>query len=107
MINISNLGMIDAQLITKLYLYGQQNPQSNYNDRIRPSDATNPTITIDMYAYMTQGPGRYATPERSVAFGAFFEEQRQYARDTFYLGDEVWAQDRSLIGGFSIKDEVL
>lgn len=79
MINISNLGMIDAQLITILYLYGQQNPQSNYNDNIRPSDATNPTITIDMYAYMTQGPGlyatRYATSERSVAFGALLKSK--------------------------------
>ena len=50
---------VNINVITNYYLYGQATTPADYEKRLR-ADITSPTIEIDMFGYMQDGPGRYA-----------------------------------------------
>ncbi|MDY7003632.1 MAG: VWA domain-containing protein [Cyanobacteriota bacterium] len=59
--------------ITKLLAFGTNAPSpDNYNEHIRPANATPATITYDMATYMSSGGGRFAYPSLFPAVDRFF-----------------------------------
>jgi Ca2+-binding RTX toxin-like protein len=65
--------MYDPIEITKLYLFGTNNPSpSDYNQHIRPSGAIPASIVYDMNQYMTTGGGRFAYPSLFRIVERFF-----------------------------------
>ncbi|MGK7892633.1 MAG: VWA domain-containing protein [Xenococcus sp. (in: cyanobacteria)] len=59
--------------ITKLLAFGTNAPSpDNYNEHIRPANATPATITYDMATYMSSGGGRFAYPSLFPAVDKFF-----------------------------------
>lgn len=65
--------MYDPIEITKLYLFGTNNPSpSDYNQHIRPSGAIPASIVYDMSQYMTTGGGRFAYPSLFGIVERFF-----------------------------------
>jgi VCBS repeat-containing protein len=65
--------MYDPIEITKLYVFGTNNPSSNdYNEHIRAIGATPASITYSMSDYMTSGGGRFAYPSLFGAVERFF-----------------------------------
>ncbi|NEQ37394.1 MAG: VWA domain-containing protein [Okeania sp. SIO3I5] len=72
----------DPVEITRLFVFGTNTPSpDNYNEHIRPFNATQPSITYDMATYMNSGGGRFAYPSRFGAVEKFFSatlEDREY-----------------------------
>ncbi|MDJ0843957.1 MAG: Calx-beta domain-containing protein, partial [Crocosphaera sp.] len=63
----------DPVEITRLLVFGTDTPSSeNYNDHIRPTNATPASITYDMKTYMTIGGGRFAFPSLFGVVEKFF-----------------------------------
>src|SRR4051812_27588150 len=55
--------LLDDATITSLYLYGTTPAPVNYDDRVRNTNAPPiPPLQLDMYSYISSGPGGYACP---------------------------------------------
>jgi len=66
---------VNELAITKLLVYGDTTPSDDPNDHIRPDGAqTQPSINIDMLAYLIDGAGRYALPSRAPIIENFFSD---------------------------------
>jgi Ca2+-binding RTX toxin-like protein len=84
--------MYDPIEITKLYVFGTNNPSpDDYNQHIRPSTATPASITYGMNDYMTSGGGRFAYPSLFGAIKKFFDT-------TIDDGTYTYAQIAGLLG---------
>ncbi|WP_017325020.1 hypothetical protein [Synechococcus sp. PCC 7336] len=65
--------MFDPIEIKKLYLFGTANPSPNdYNEHIRPLNASPASKSYDMNTYLTSGGGRFAYPSLFGAVEKFF-----------------------------------
>lgn len=63
---------LDIFTLTNLFLYGQTEKPVNYCDRIRPADAEEIHVQLDMFSFMTSGPGRYAVASSASFVQTFF-----------------------------------
>jgi hypothetical protein len=59
--------------LTNLFLYGQDGTPSNYSDRVRVSDPA--VVQLDADAFMTSGPGMYASASLAPFVRNFFGGQ--------------------------------
>jgi len=50
----------DIDIITNLYLYGEEDTPPDLNDRLKPPGVAGRTLDIDPVTYMSEGVGRYA-----------------------------------------------
>ena len=76
----------DSIAITKLYVYGTSNPSDDYNEHIRPLDATQPLVSYDMQEYMANGAGRYAYLSLFPIVDKFFDTSI-FIDDGNYVGE--------------------
>ena len=95
----SDTAMYDSTQITKLYVFGTDNPSSDYNEHIRPrpdsvsnsydGPPVSPSITFSMSEYMTSGGGRYAYPALFPVVQRFFGTNLE---DGVYGYDDISAE---------------
>jgi hypothetical protein len=64
--------MYDPFQLLMLYKYGTLTPSANPNDRIRPQDFSQETVSYDGDAYMDNGGGRYVLPSEFPVVQDFF-----------------------------------
>jgi len=78
--------MYDPIGITKLLVFGTENPSiSDYNEHIRPVDATPAIVTYSMSDYMETGGGRFARPSLFSAVDKFFDMSRTLEDKSYNL----------------------
>ena len=93
--------MYDPIQITKLFLFGTDNPSpSDYNQHIRPLDALPASITYDMNQYMTVGGGRFAYVSLFGVIKKFFDSTASIP-DGYYTADILKA-----LGSFLSPNEI-
>jgi Ca2+-binding RTX toxin-like protein len=65
--------MYDPIKITRLLVFGTEEPSIYYNDHIRPLGNVTTSTPYDMLGYMTSGGGRFAYPSLFGAIRKFFD----------------------------------
>jgi Ca2+-binding RTX toxin-like protein len=91
--------MYDPIQITKLFLFGTDNPSpSDYNQHIRPLGALPASITYDMNQYMTLGGGRFA-------YASLFGVVKKFLNSTAFIPDGYYTSDVIKSLGLSLSPD--
>jgi hypothetical protein len=93
--NIGDWRNLTPDVITSLFLYGQLKPPTEIFDRITSSGPA--TVTLDAGAFMTSGPGRYATP----ALAPFVKQFFAWVQDPTH--NQLPASLQNLSGTYSVQ----
>ena len=81
--NWSDITILD---IAKLYVYGTINPPADYSERLRMDSEPGAVISVDMISHLSDGPGRYYSPDQFDLVKLFFESD-------IYLPDGLYSRD--------------